>query len=792
MPMKHCYHCGDECSTTQIKSEEKLFCCAGCKTVYELLADHAMSDYYSMEDTPGIRVNGSVDDSKFTHLNDPKIQAKYLQFNDGKTAKVSFFIPQIHCSSCIWLLENLQQLHSGVSHSHVLFSKRTLDLTFNPEELSLGQLVALLASIGYEPDLSENTNKRKRSSNKRLLLQIGVAGFAFGNIMLLSFPEYLGIDQSFQEFRAFFATISLVLAIPAFFFSGYDYLKQAYLGVRQRYINMDLPIAIGMVVLLVRSTYEIVSETGTGYLDSLAGLIFFLLLGKWFQRKSYDALSFERDYKSYFPIAVNRESNGKTEVVPIEELNISDQIVLRNQELIPADGILLSEEALIDYSFVTGEADPIFKKKGEVIYAGGRLMGSTIQLTLSQKVDNSYLTQLWNDQAFTESKSGDLNSISNTVSKYFSIAIFIITLFTGVYWQLTDPTVTWHAITSVLIVACPCALALSLPFTLGNITRLHGHFGLYLKNAEVLEKLALVDTLVFDKTGTITTRTGKNLVYHGESLSLPEINALASAVKHSLHPLSIAIKEHLASLQNEQLSSEFQEELGMGIYARGEGFEVKLGKAIYLGKVSTKDKDAGSEAHVAINGVYKGYFSLQQEFRPGLQDLLQRLRPNYQMHLLSGDNDHQKSEFENNFSFESLNFNQSPKDKLEFIKELQNTGKTVLMLGDGLNDAGALKQSDVGLSIADQLHQFSPACSAILNAQSLDRLDQFLKSSKTGIRIVWASFALSFCYNVIGLYFATTGQLSPITAAILMPLSSISVVFFASFMSRKYARIRKN
>ena len=345
--MTNCYHCGDECQNELIKSDEKVFCCNGCKTVFELLSEHSMASYYDMESAPGLKVNGIADSHKFAYLDQEAISAKFLQFNDGRTAKVSFFIPQIHCSSCIWLLENLNQLHSAFTHSHVMFSKRTLDLSYKPDEISLSELVGLLASIGYEPDLSENTKNRKSTTNQHLLLQIGVAGFAFGNIMLLSFPEYLGIDRSFQEFRAFFGYISLFLALPAFFFSGSDYLKQAFRGIKQRFINMDIPIAIGMCVLLVRSAYEIISQTGAGYLDSLAGLIFFLLLGKWFQRKSYDALSFERDYKSYFPIAVNRLTENKTEIVEIENLNVADRIVLRNQELIPADGILDSDEDLL-------------------------------------------------------------------------------------------------------------------------------------------------------------------------------------------------------------------------------------------------------------------------------------------------------------------------------------------------------------------------------------------------------------------------------------------------------------
>lgn len=787
-----CYHCGDTCTpSTTITYKDYPFCCYGCRTVYEILECNRLEGYYQLENFPGLKTESS-NQEQYAFLDQEDIKQRWVLFENEKITKITFHIPQIHCSACIWLLENLHRLNGQILSSIVNFSNRRVDITFSNKELTLRQVVELLSSIGYEPNLHENKQEEESPTQKSIYYKIGVAGFCFGNIMLLSFPEYLGIDSSYEGFRSFFGYISLTLSIPVFFYSGMDYLKNAIRGIQQQFINMDIPIALGMITLFIRSTYEVITVTGSGYFDSLSGLVFFLLLGKWFQKKIYNTLSFERDYKSYFPIAVYKYDGKQYTPTKIENLRVGDHIELRNNELIPADGVLLSGEAFIDYSFVTGESDLVRKKEGDQIYAGGRQTGTKIYVELQKKVSNSYLTQLWNQDVFRkQDQSTNLNSISNKVSKYFTIVVLGITLGAALFWWKIDASVMWNALTAVLIVACPCALALSVPFTLGNTMRLMGHKGFYLKNAEIIEKISNISTIVLDKTGTITHRGIKSIDYHGTPLTENEKKAVKSIVSNSVHPLSIAIKGFIEELSVNQPTN-FEEVTGQGIVGVINDLTIKVGSASFLDIVEKEATNGVSKVFLSINDSYKGYFQLKQRYRKGLKKVIAVLKGHFSLQLLTGDNDGQKQYLIEKLGIEKLYFNQSPIDKLNYVKEMQARGERVLMLGDGLNDAGALKQSYVGIAVSDNIHQFSPACDAILNANQFERFPYFVKLSKKSILIIKMSFVISFFYNAIGLLFAITGQLSPIVAAILMPLSSVTIVLFSTLATNYVASKIKN
>ncbi|WDF65004.1 heavy metal translocating P-type ATPase [Flavobacterium sp. KACC 22763] len=790
MREQSCFHCGLTIEQNEeIDFDDKKFCCTGCKTVYEIFSINDLTSYYDFEKSPGATPQDIK--GKYDFLENETILAKVLEFQEGNTSIVSLNIPHIHCSSCIWILENLNRLQSGISTSQVNFHEKKVRITFNSDVVSLKEIVYLLSSIGYEPYISlENYGTAKAKVDRSLTYKLGVAFFCFGNIMLLSFPEYFEMKEFWLDsYKPFFRLLIFLLALPTFLYSASGYYVSAYHSIRTRMLNIDIPIALGIIVMFIRSTYDMLMDHGPGFFDSLASLIFFMLLGKMFQIKTYSFLSFERDFKSYFPIAVTKINKDTSEEnVAIYDVLKGDRLLIRNQELIPVDGILISESAEIDYSFVTGEAVPITKKSGDKVFAGGKQIGKVIEMEVLHSVSQSYLTQLWSNEIFQKKVDQKHKTITDAISRYFTPILLLIAFAGFGYWIFIDANIAFNVFTAVLIVACPCALALTAPFTFGNILRILGKKKFYLKNAVVIEQLAKVDTIVFDKTGTITTNKKSNIMYEGDLISDSDTVLIKNVLRGSNHPLSRMLYDFLPEAKRINIE-DFQEITGKGILAVAEGKEIRVGSGQFVDDIVVDGSEIEKTAlHIKIEGMYFGKFTFQNQYREGLEKLFTNLSKDYQIKVLSGDNDGERSNLEAILpKGTELIFNQKPEQKLEYIKQLQEKGQNVMMVGDGLNDAGALAQGNVGISISENVNVFSPACDAILDATEFSRLNYFLKLSHKAILIIKMSFGLSLLYNVVGLAFAVTGNLLPLVAAIIMPLSTITIVSFVTFMSNYFS-----
>jgi len=787
MNKNNCYHCGEDCSVTPIFFDEKIFCCNGCQTVYDIFSSNNLSYYYDLQAAAG--ASPKVVEGKYDFLDDAAIIERLIEFNDAHLQIVNLYIPHIHCSSCIWVLENLNKLIPSISNSQVDFPKKTIRIHYNPEKTSLKEVVILLVHIGYEPYISlDDFDNKKKEINRSLLYKLGIAGFAFGNVMFLSFPEYLDLSSSkvsggeywLNQYEGVFRWLMFTFSLPVVFYAGIGYFTSAYKGLRSKVLNIDVPIALGIVVLFVRSTLEIIFDWGPGFFDSLTGLIFFLLLGKFFQQKTYSFLSFERDYKSYFPIAVTRIlQDRKEETTQVHNVKRGDRLLIRNEELIPVDGILIHGNANIDYSFVTGESEAVHKNSGDKIFAGGKQLRGAIEMEASKSVSQSYLTQLWSNSVFQDDKSSKFQTLTDSIGKRFTIFVLTVAFSASIFWAFYDPSKVMNVFTAVLIIACPCAIALASPFTLGNMLRIFGKKKFYLKDTQTIEQLAQIDTAIFDKTGTITTAKKSTVTYEGLELTKEEEALLKNTLRASNHPLSRSLYELLAE-QNIVILDEYEEHLGKGIEGIINKSKIKVGSAHFVGKTASEEAK-NTAVHISTNDMYKGCFVFKNQYREGVAEVFKEMSETLQLAILSGDNEGEKERLEALLpKLTPLYFNQKPTDKLEFIRLLQNNGKKVMMVGDGLNDAGALAQSNVGIAISENVTIFSPACNGILDATQFKELYSYILASKKAIKIIKWSFVLSLMYNVVGLYFAVTGQLEPVIAAILMPLSSISIVFFTT------------
>ncbi len=778
-----CYHCGNEAVENEYTYDGFHFCCIGCQSVYTILSTNNLCGYYQLQDNPGVKQSTN---SNLTYLDEPEIVKELVDYQNEISSVVRFYIPAIHCSSCIWLLEHLYKIDENIYNSRVDFLKKEITINFKHQNISLKKVVECLINIGYEPLISlQDVVKEKQAIDNSLIKKIAVAGFCMGNVMLFSFPEYFGLGTPDTEFKYLFGWLNLLFCIPIVFYCAQDFFRSSYVNLKHKRINLDMPLTLIIIVLFLRTAFEVITNTGPGFADTLTGLLFLLLMGKWVKQRTYYHISFDRDYRSYFPLAVTVIKNAEEKPVQLNSLQIGDRILVRNGELIPADSILMRGEGWLDMSFVTGESLPEQKVMGEMAYAGGRQTGEAIELEIVKPVSQSYLTSLWNSE---HSDKDELNNFNDRIAKYFIVAVFVIAFASAGYWVYEQDSVkAWAAFTAVIIVACPCVLTLSTPFTLSAILSVFDKKGLYVKNTDTVEYLSVIEHIVFDKTGTLSDSAATEVVFNGGRSPKTDI-LLASMLRNSAHPQSVSILKYL-NVNTYKSVTNFQEIPGSGLVGTVDQHIVKIGSAAFL---NVKNADvARSSVHVAIDGNYLGAFYTTQQWRVGLDKLFEKLRK-YRLYLLSGDSEKSRGTISSLAKGRlEMRFEQNPHQKQEFIDELQKNGNKVLMLGDGLNDAGALRKASVGIAVTDDVNSFSPGCDAILKGNSIKYLPQFLNFSKQGMHIVKLCFVIAASYNVIGLYFAVQGTLYPLVAAVLMPISTISIILFTTIATRIAARKNK-
>ena len=794
-----CYHCGDECGKSSVEFDDKDFCCNGCKTVYEIFTSNGLSTFYEIEGKAGTTPNEIR--QKYDFLDNQEIVQQLVEFNEEGVQVISLSIPTIHCSSCIWVLENLNKLHSAITFSQVDFPKKTIRVTYKTEDFSLKALVLLLGSIGYEPYISlEEYNKKGKKVDRSLIYKLGFAGFAFGNVMLFSFPEYFEVEEFWlDQYKHVFRWLMFAFSLPVVFYAAQDYFISAYKGIRSKLLNIDVPIALGILVLFLRSTVDIVFDLGSGFFDSLTGLVFFLLLGKFFQQKTYAYLSFERDYKSYFPIAVTRlKKDGEEENVQIYNIEVGDRVLIRSHEIIPVDCILIKGTAEIDYSFVTGESEPVFKESGEKLFAGGKQLSGVLEVEVLKSVSQSYLTQLWGNSIFSKDKASQFQTLTDSIGKRFTIAVLSIATVATIFWLMLEPSLALNVFTSVLIIACPCALGLATPMSIMTATGRGAQVGVLIKNAEALERFAKVDTLIVDKTGTLTVGKPKLVAVlpqsgHDES----EVLRLAASLERgSEHPLAEAIVNGAEDRGVELAKAEdFEAITGKGVKGIVDGKPVALGNAKLVAdmgldggkfvEAANARRDEGETVMFIIIGTeIAGLVSVADPVKETTPGALKALHAEgFHIIMATGDNERTAKAVAAKLGIDEIRADVLPEDKANIIKELQAKGRKVAMAGDGVNDAPALAQADVGIAMGTGADVAIESAGFTLVKGDLNGIVRARRLARATMRNIKQNLFFALAYNAAGvpvaagvLYPFFGILISPIFAAAAMSLSSISVI----------------
>jgi len=789
-----CTHCGEPCPPSAVVAEDLNFCCSGCKSVYEILHSNDLCEYYQRDDHAGVSMRQRpMPSDAFAALDEPSVARQFEEYTSDAMHRVRFNVPSMHCTSCVWLLEQLDRLDAGIQRSSVDIMRKQVSIEFDPTRTSLRSIATTLASIGYEPVVRVETGvpqptQSDRSVLRSLYLRIGVAGFAAGNIMLFSVAQYFGASTMQPALITVFQIASVLLSIPVLVFSASPWFVSALGALRARRVNLDVPVSLGILVLFVRSVADIAMGAGEGFLDSFAGLVLFLLVGRLFQQRAFDALSFDRTYRSFFPLSVRVFRKNDEEVIPIQMVAVGDTMQIRNGEVIPCDSVLLNQAGYVDYSFVTGEALPVECTEGSLLYAGGRVVGTAMKLTAVKDVSHSYLASLWDSTSVRTQRSSWLH-LSDGFGQWFTVFAVGIAL-VGFFAWLPNVALAINVFTAVLIIACPCALTLAAPITLGTAMGLAGRKGIFLKNIGTMLELDRTTDVVFDKTGTLTSAS-HDVQFVGRELTNEEQRAFVRVATQSVHPQSAAVRRALEGAaeqtSHEHTVDELAEYVGRGVSGNVNGREIRIGSREFVG-VHDGDVHRSASVWMSVNGEVVGAIHVVPVVRSGVAGMIRRLKQATSVWLLSGDSDRDRGEFEQVFDTPAMQFDQRPTDKVERVAAMRADGKRVLMVGDGLNDSGAMGAANVAIAITDDTATLVPACDVIMRGHQVANLDGLLRYAHATRNVILFNFIISVAYNALGLTLALAGILTPLATAILMPVSSLTVIGISVAGARWYAR----
>lgn len=771
---KFCSHCKDELIPSKTIKNERgdLFCCQGCLGVYQLVHELGIEEFYQLDAKAGLSLrNHQSRDYQFLESEEMLSRLSHKKKSEH-IFEYRLFLPSIHCAACVLLLENLpRMMKNGILEAKVHYPRKELILNIDVREISLHEILPFLDSMGYQVSL-ETITQQSDTEQSNTLLNLAIAGFCFGNCMLFSFPEYLAIELS-SSFERVFRVLSLVLATASTLLVSRHYFVSAYRSIQARVLSLHIPVSIGIFALYFESVRQVVLNIGQGYSDSLTGFLFFLHIGKYLQEQSLQHLSFDKELKSYFPLsALKIEGNTKVPT-PVENLQTQDQVYLRMGELISFDGVLLSDQAEIDYSFFTGESEAIQIKKGGFAQAGGRIISSSARFEVQLPISKSKIQKFWEslDQQ-SESTVIDFQTSAwtNRTASIYTPTVLLAALVNCFYWLgLGNFALALETTVAVLIIACPCAISLSLPFTGASVLSLLRSRGLYLKSIQVLEKVYEIQGIILDKTGTLSESIRELIFVEEKPTDENLLGAIRTLALHSTHPISRTVAHNLSDFPLQEILN-VNEIVGLGMKGSYQG------KSLFLGK---SDKLSESRGKTVIEYDSKLYpLEFREKQRSGLSTFLSNLDKDYPLVLLSGDHGVANPSLEQliNDHFQEAIFELNPQEKAQKVRELEERNGYQLMIGDGLNDAGAMHHATLSLSVVEDQASFHPSCDMILEGQFLEDFTSQWSILNGSRYILLVCLLFAAFYNIIGLSLAVTANLTPLACAILMPLSSLTIL----------------
>lgn len=821
----NCFHCHqpinpEELIKEEIQDEQREFCCHGCATVCRSIYSAGLDGFYTrlqegdVLEPPTIE---SADNASLAFYDIDEVQEEYVA-DLSEQRQINLLVEGIHCAACVWLIENSLKGLKGIKEARVNLSGRRLKVTWDNNELKLSTILGQLSALGYpsvpyDPEASEGSLNR---ANRHLLYRMGVAGFAMMNLLWISISLYTGADEG--EFQSLFHWVGFMLATPTLIYSGQPFYQGAWANLKNRSLGMDVPIALGVTITYCYSVYVTISgsEVGEVYYDTVVNFLFVILVGRYLQSlsKRHAVASTQRllDLQPRIATQVTADSEA---IVPVKSINVGDLIRVKPAERIPLDGVVLEGASSVEESMLTGESEPLSKTAGDNVSAGTLNGSGSLLIKVSERVDNSSLGKIIHLVEDAQASKAPIQGIADRIVPWFVLTTLTLASGTFLYWVSHDFEVALMAATAVLIITCPCAFGMATPMSIAVAAGSGARNGILVKNGEVLETLAGVQHLVFDKTGTLTEGQLSITQVHtldehwkrGDALSaaLAERLTICAAIeRHSEHPIAKAFI-NLADAQEWKLpaASEFASTAGKGVQAlnSADNHPVYLGTFSWMKELGLTvserlkntivqlDEQGISFVCCGFDGQLQALICVEDHIREGAKQLIDELKHNgIGVSLLSGDRRSTAEHVAEQLGGMDVIAEVLPEDKDQVIADLQSQGKRVAMVGDGVNDAPALVRADIGIALGSGTDASIASADIVLMSNELDKVLLACQLSRKTIRTIHQNIGISFTYNLIMVPLAMATFVTPLVAAITMPISSLLVIGNAGLIARIFTK----
>ncbi len=761
------------------------FCCKGCQGVYHLLNEEGLDTFYDkLGDTklqPATQNNSDLEKFDLEGFKN-----KYIKVTEDGLYQIHLIIEGIHCSACVWLNEKVLHKTEGIIEASINYSNNKAKVVWDPESVQLSKIIETIRSIGYnaypyDPKLQE---ERAISTRKTYYTRILVAVFGTMNIMWLAIAHYAGYFTGIQQsFKDILNVAEFILATPVLFYSGWIFFRGAYYGYKNRIVNMDTLVASGALLAYIYSIYAMVTQRGEVYFDSVVMIITFVLVGKYLEvlskKSAVDTLD---SIMGSTPTEVTLLKEKVKSLVSVENIVAGDIIELKPGEKVVIDGELIWGEASFDESSLTGENEPIYKKKGDTIISGSICLDSVIHYQATKDASSSMLTSIISLLEESITKKPHIEQLANTISGYFSSIILLIALLTFAGWYYFTGSFETALIVgiSVIVIACPCALGLATPMATLVGIGIAAKRGILFKEASFLETMAKADILALDKTGTITE--GKPSVVHADILDDFNPSLLYALVNTSNHPISKGIQKYLET-HYEDLASLTLENISTieakGLQASYEEQHLIGGNAELMHRHHIQvDADSDNALFFfSINETLVAKFELTDTIRAGAKEAIAEIQKmGIRVVMLTGDHLQSAQKVASKVGIEEIYAKLLPQDKAAMIDNYHKEKHVVVMAGDGINDAIALASSDIAIAMGNGADvAITVSDIVLLDEKPLSLYDTFRLSRKT-FGTVKENLGFSLLYNLIAVPLAVLGFVNPLIAALSMSLSSLFVV----------------